>query len=367
MNKKLNSLHATARKIRAISGGSGSGDKRVGKRGEDTVIEIPPGTIIKELWRAPPEAVSEAQQGADEEDIDEMRRERAWIHYPGMEEANKEHALFQEVDKALKKSEKSQVRHFNKLDRQSIEIDVGDIEGKHLIATGGQGGVPNTAFVTNQFRTPKFARRGEPGEHLKLSLELKLLADVGLVGLPNAGKSSVLAALTSSKTKIANYAFTTLKPEVGVVNTDSLEPRFTILDNPGLIADAAQNKGLGHTFLRAVERALVLVYVVDFSKDEHLDDLDTLIKELNEYKDGLAQCGTVIVANKADLMGGNPQENEIARDRLRAFQQHVDHLKEQRVLQSSTTLIPLSAKHNANLKALNEILVEKVQKEKETI
>ncbi|TIB13760.1 hypothetical protein E3P89_01087 [Wallemia ichthyophaga] len=375
-NAKLNSLHTIPSKIRAANGASGSGDGRLGKRGADTVIDIPPGTVIRELWRCAPPPREDRNCSQDEDTLTQLRRDRAWLHYPGMEEANSTHPLFLDADKELRRSENLQLKRYNPLHEQehALEVDISDDKSPHLIVSGGLGGVGNPAFVTHQHRSPKFARKGQPGGHVKLSLEMKLLAHVGLVGLPNAGKSSILAAITSSKTKVANYAFTTLKPEIGVVGADgegegegakdALTPshRFTILDNPGLIADAALNKGLGHTFLRSVERALVLVFVVDLSSLHPLTHLHTLIHELNEYKSGLARAGTVIVANKADLLGGDEQQNAQAKHRLSQFTDGVQCLIEGGTLDPSTTIIPISAKHEVNLDKLKRTLGERVRR-----
>ena len=292
-----------------------------------------------------------------------------------MEEANSTHPLFLDADKELRRVENLQYRRYDPALEQerALELDVTDeahSHAQHLIVKGGEGGVGNPAFVTHVHRSPKFARRGLHGEHVKLSLELKLLADVGLVGLPNAGKSSILSALTNSKTKVANYAFTTLKPEIGVVENGgrkelSTMPTFTVLDNPGLIAEAAMNKGLGHTFLRSVERALVLVYVLDLSSESHLHDLDTLVHELNEYKAGLAKAGTVVVANKADLLGGSEEKNVEARERLQNLTAHVNSLISSRTLHPSTTVIPISAKHAANVSKLTQTLGDRVLRSKQ--
>ncbi len=176
-----------------------------------------------------------------------------------------------------------------------------------VAARGGRGGRGNAALRTRQRRSPKFHERGEPGEHRWLRLELKLVADVALVGYPNAGKSSLIARLSAARPKIADYPFTTLTPNLGVVASDDID--LVIADVPGLIAGASAGRGLGHEFLRHVERARVLVHVLDCASHEQRDpraDLRTVLDELAAYdaREGgrlrFAARPSVVVLNKID-------------------------------------------------------------------
>lgn len=172
-----------------------------------------------------------------------------------------------------------------------------------VVASGGRGGLGNARFKSSTNRTPRFAQPGEPGQTLNLRLELKLLADVGVVGLPNAGKSTLVAALSSAKPKIADYPFTTLTPNLGVVRTDHREP-IIIADIPGLIEGAHAGTGLGIRFLRHVERTRLLVHLVDaaaIDPDHPLKELETVNRELNQYSQTLAAKPQLVVLNKMDV------------------------------------------------------------------
>lgn len=175
--------------------------------------------------------------------------------------------------------------------------------GQRLIAAaGGRGGRGNARFLSNLNRAPRIAEKGEPGQERWLLLELKLMADAGLVGYPNAGKSTFLAACTAAKPKIADYPFTTLQPNLGVVKLDQYS--FVLADIPGLIEGAHAGAGLGQEFLRHLERTRVLIHVVDAAGTEGRDPVDDYAKinaELGLYREQLAALPQVVVANKMDL------------------------------------------------------------------
>jgi GTP-binding protein len=171
-----------------------------------------------------------------------------------------------------------------------------------MIARGGRGGLGNTHFKTSTHQAPKHAQKGEPGEEQWLLLELRLIADIGLVGLPNAGKSTLLAALTAAQPKVADYPFTTLEPNLGVMDLGDVdERRPTIADVPGLIEGASMGAGLGHAFLRHVERTRVLVQVVDGSGRDPGWDHDVIRDELRAHDPALLEKPMLVVFNKIDL------------------------------------------------------------------
>jgi len=176
---------------------------------------------------------------------------------------------------------------------------------KVLVAQGGRGGLGNAAFASPTNQAPRIAERGDAGQARWLILELKLLADVGIVGCPNAGKSTLLAAVSAARPKIADYPFTTLVPNLGMVSVDDRD--FVMVDIPGLIEGAHEGAGLGHDFLRHIERTRMLVHLLDGASESPLLDLDSINEELALFSPGLADKPQLVVLNKMDL----PQTQEL--------------------------------------------------------
>ncbi len=213
----------------------------------------------------------------------------------------------------------------------------------HIIAKGGKGGWGNTHFKGPLNQTPRNATPGEPGEEFTLRLELKLIADVGLVGMPNAGKSTLLSTLTRAKPKIADYPFTTLAPQLGIAELDA-ERRLVIADIPGLIEGAADGVGLGHDFLRHIERTRVLVHLLDVLPPDESDPADnyrTIRKELAAYSAVLAEKPEVIALNKMDLLPDDAARDEAVRK-----------LRGELKLGHDVEVIPLSGATRVGLRAL---------------
>jgi GTP-binding protein len=182
-----------------------------------------------------------------------------------------------------------------------------------LVARGGRGGLGNQHFASSRNRAPRYAQKGEPGQTLSLKLELRLLADVGIIGLPNAGKSTLVSKLSSARPKVADYPFTTLAPTLGVVAPQETGP-FVVADIPGLIEGAHRGVGLGTRFLKHVERSRFLLHLIDLSavpSEDPLSPYHTVNQELRQFSPALAQKAQVIVLNKVDKPGTHAVAEEL--------------------------------------------------------
>lgn len=218
-----------------------------------------------------------------------------------------------------------------------------------VVAKGGRGGKGNAAFATSTNQTPRQAQPGQPGEARELELELKLLADVGLVGFPNAGKSTLISKISAARPKIAEYPFTTLSPILGIVQPEGREPGhgFVVADIPGLIEGAHKGKGLGIQFLRHIERTKVLAFLIECTRNDPQQDLKTLLNELRLFKPSLVKKPRVIVFTKMDLA-----DKEIRRE--------LSSLK----FKDKVSVCPISAVTGEGIPQLVEILWKMLEKER---
>lgn len=200
---------------------------------------------------------------------------------------------------------------------RKVIADMSGDNKRQVVLKGGRGGKGNQHYATATMQVPKYAQPGQPAQELEVLLELKVIADVGLVGFPNVGKSTFLSRVTNAQPKIANYHFTTLSPNLGVVDTEN--GGFVIADIPGLIEGASEGVGLGHEFLRHIERTRVLVHIVDAASTEGRDPVDDIYKinkEMEAYNPEIAARPQLIAANKIDCIFEDGEENPV--DRLRA-------------------------------------------------
>ncbi|MFV0364319.1 MAG: GTPase ObgE [Suipraeoptans sp.] len=191
-----------------------------------------------------------------------------------------------------------------------IIADMSGDNNRQLVLSGGRGGLGNKNFATPTMQVPKFAKPGQPSKELDVLLELKVIADVGLLGFPNVGKSTFLSRVSNARPKIANYHFTTINPSLGVVDLDG-DAGFVLADIPGLIEGASEGIGLGHEFLRHIERTKMMIHVVDASGCEGRDPIDDIYKinaELEKYNKDIAARPQVIAANKIDLLFDDKDE-----------------------------------------------------------
>ena len=223
------------KKYNALNGDSGGNSLKDGKSGQDIIIRVPVGTIVKD--------------------------------------AETEELLYD-------------------LDADGKEV---------IIAKGGKGGKGNSKFATPTNQTPRFAEDGKPGEHKKVILELKLIADIGLVGFPNSGKSTLISKISAAKPKIADYPFTTLEPNLGIVKYKDFQS-FTVADIPGIIEGASQGKGLGHQFLRHIERTRIILFLIEITSENFQNDFNILMNELKSYSSKLIQKKIFVSFSKADLV-----------------------------------------------------------------
>ncbi|MGB0145846.1 MAG: GTPase ObgE [Flavobacteriaceae bacterium] len=186
-------------------------------------------------------------------------------------------------------------------DTGSILKEITEDQQEFMAAKGGKGGMGNAHFKSSTNQTPRYAQTGLPGEENNLTLEMKVLADVGLVGFPNAGKSTLLSVLSAAKPKIADYPFTTLKPNLGIVSYRDYQS-FVMADIPGIIEGAAEGKGLGHYFLRHIERNSILLFLIPSDADDLRKEYDVLVDELRRYNPELLDKQSLVAISKADLL-----------------------------------------------------------------
>lgn len=194
-------------------------------------------------------------------------------------------------------------------------------DGQEIVwLSGGRGGLGNSNFATPTNQAPEYAQPGEKGSEAWKTLELKVLADVGLVGLPNAGKSTLLSVITAAKPKIANYAFTTLTPQLGIVEYRNGQS-FCVADLPGIIEGAAEGKGLGHRFLRHIERNSILLFLLPADSPDHKKEFEVLLRELKEYNPDMQQKDFVVAISKSDML-----DDELKTAIAKELPAHIPHI-----------------------------------------
>ncbi len=247
---------ASRKRFKAHDGEPGKGKNCAGKGGEDVILRVPPGTLLYDV-------------------------------------TNAEHPL--------------------------LIADLSEKGDQMIAAHGGRGGFGNSHFKSSTRQAPDFAELGEPGERRMIRMELKLVADIGIIGYPSVGKSSLIAAVSKAKPKIADYPFTTLVPNLGVVKVYDRE--LVLCDVPGLIEGASEGKGLGHQFLRHIERCGALIHLLDVSRDDIVEDYKSIRAELKKYSPTLAKKAEFVVLNKVDLVGGDakPWKDALKKAKIKVF------------------------------------------------
>jgi len=279
----------------AENGQPGQGRQKHGRNGRDLILEVPVGTLVYEAHD------EEADDQADHADIDpetgyRIQQGQDFVVYSGDDFADDESETQDaDAEEPTQAEADPNMRLIADLDSEDAQV---------IVARGGRGGKGNTHFKSSTMRTPRFAQPGEPGERKTLRLELKILADGGLVGLPNAGKSTLIAAVSAARPKIAAYPFTTLSPNLGVLHND-LGERLVLADIPGLIEGAHLGQGLGHRFLKHVERTRFLVHLLGVDEvdlQDPFDKFEVVQRELEAFEPDLALKPQLRVINKIDLL-----------------------------------------------------------------
>lgn len=234
----------------------------------------------------------------------------------------------------------------------TILADLAEDGQQTVVAMGGKGGFGNAHFTSSTRQTPRIAEKGEPGEELELALELKMIADVGLVGLPNAGKSTLLGAISNARPEVADYPFTTLTPNLGVVDIDK-EISLLFADIPGLIEHASKGKGLGDEFLRHIERTSVLIHLIDIHQDDLQTTYKTIQNELKAYKTDLSTRPQIVALNKIDGL-----DEEIVNARIKELRP---------ALPKGVKMLAVSAKSGYGIKELLFAAKDKVLKSRKQV
>lgn len=277
----------------AEKGGGGLGKGMDGRAGKDLIVKVPCGTLV---WRLPTTTEPDGPESGESEEATPILKasssQRHLIRGAGRTAAR-------EIDLSDEGESAAVTAHATK---GELVADLTQHGQQFVLCKGGRGGLGNRNFATATRQTPRFAQPGEPGEEGEFLLELRIMAEVGLVGYPNAGKSTLLTAISRARPKIAPYPFTTLHPQIGIVEYPDWR-RLTVCDVPGLIEGAHQNVGLGYAFLRHIQRCKVLVLLLDMAGADNRapwDDYRQLLKELELYDPVLLERPRLVVANKMD-------------------------------------------------------------------
>ena len=335
LNNLVNQFYSP--RLIAEKGQQGLGKGMDGHAGADLVIKVPCGTLV---WRLPQPVEAEPVPAGDtprQAMIQVSGAQRPVFRYQGGARAVE--VEWKEAD-AQRSSAAPQ--------RENLEL-VADLTSngqEFILCKGGRGGLGNRNFATSRHQTPRFAQPGEDGEAGEFILELRILADVGLVGYPNAGKSTLLGAISRARPKIAPYPFTTLRPQVGMVDFEDFR-RLTVCDVPGLIEGAHRNVGLGHAFLRHLQRCTMLILLLDMAGTDGRtpwDDYRQVLRELELHDPALVKKPRLVVANKMD--------EPTAPANLKKFKRHV----------RKVTVLPISAAFDQGMDLLKQTMREMVDK-----
>lgn len=296
----LNNLIAQYFQPRLIApnGEHGLGKGMDGHAGKDLIIKVPCGTLV---WKLPSKPAPEEDVEDDENPLTKGRRggelQTGGLRRPTLRTSHTDRAFEVDLSSATEEGTPEELP----LERELV-ADLVTHGQRHILCGAGRGGLGNRNFATSTRQAPRFAQPGEPGAEGEYLFELRILAEVGLVGYPNAGKSTLLTAISKARPKVAPYPFTTLHPQIGILEYSDWR-RLTVCDVPGLIDGAHRNIGLGHAFLRHIQRCTILVLLIDMAGTDNRapwDDYKGLLKELELYNPELLNKPRIVVANKSD-------------------------------------------------------------------
>lgn len=289
-------------KLIAEKGEHGLGKGMDGHAGKDLIVKVPCGTLV---WKLASAAPAEVASDEDDDDDDEKAPPKSMVKMlrssTGSRPVLRSSGAVMAMEYDLSKDDDDKESQRN-AEKGELIADLTQHGQQFILGKGGRGGLGNRNFATAARQAPRFAQPGEPGGEGDYLLELRIIAEVGLVGYPNAGKSTLLTAISKARPKVAPYPFTTLTPQIGIVEYPDYK-RLTVCDVPGLIEGAHKNVGLGHAFLRHIERCKIIILLLDMAgtdNREPWEDYRQLLKELELYDTGLLDKPRFIVANKMD-------------------------------------------------------------------
>lgn len=308
-------------RIVAKNGLPGQGKGKTGKSGPTVVVKVPCGTTIWRLVDPETVRIQEAYQRGSDSGQEDLSESEASIEETGAADGMIRHQGSERaVEIDLEHTQKEETDSEPRLQKE-LAADLVEDGQRFVLCRGGKGGLGNQHFANSKHQTPRFAQPGQPGDEGTFLLELRILAEIGLVGYPNAGKSTLLTAISKARPKIAPYPFTTLHPQIGVLEFSDYH-RITVCDIPGLIDGAHQNVGLGHAFLRHIQRCRALVLLIDMAGTDGRkpwDDFKQLRKELELYDPKMLEKPYVVAANKMDM--------EESQAHLRSFKRRLRGVK----------------------------------------
>ncbi len=308
-------------RIVAKNGLPGQGKGKTGKSGPTVVVKVPCGTTIWRLVDPETVRIQEAYQRGSDSGQEDLSESEASIEKTGATDGMIRHQGSERaVEIDLEHTQEEETDSEPRLQKE-LAADLVEDGQRFVLCRGGKGGLGNQHFANSKHQTPRFAQPGQPGDEGTFLLELRILAEIGLVGYPNAGKSTLLTAISKARPKIAPYPFTTLHPQIGVLEFSDYH-RITVCDIPGLIDGAHQNVGLGHAFLRHIQRCRALVLLIDMAGTDARkpwDDFKQLRKELELYDPKMLEKPYVVAANKMDM--------EESQAHLRSFKRRLRGVK----------------------------------------